>query len=423
MPVWLETINPMWLASMLALLAASAFFSASEASLFYLSHQDRRAMASGNRAQQLAVRLLEEPDRLLTAVLFWNLVINVAYFAMASIIGLQLEERHDRAEAGEFALGSLLTLIIVSEMLPKSLGVTRSPVIASMLGVPLGVAVRALDPIMPALRTANLLSRRLLWPGFQPEPYLETRDLERAVRMSTTDAAFREQEQIVLQNILTLSEITAEEMMRPRRWLKTYHPPVALANLEGELPPSGYIFVSDPDSEEVATAIPLLRMADIPTEHLEFYAESVVYVPWSARVAAVMDMMRSRDRRVAAVVNEIGETIGVLTFDDILETIFTVRASRSARLLERTPILSIDDHTWHVVGMTTLRRLARNLGVKLPPSKSVTVAGIVQELLERLPRPGDRCTWGPLEFEVIEVSHRGQLLVKVTLSTNREHEQ
>ena len=49
---------------------------------------------------------------------------------------------------------------------------------------------------------------------------------------------------------------------------------------------------------------------------------------------------------------------------------------------------------WHVTGMTSLRRLARHFHVERPPSKSVTVAGIIQEVLERLPAAGRRVPLG-----------------------------
>ena len=73
-----------WLVAMGALLLASAFFSASEAALFFLSPSDLRRLAGGNRAQRTAADLLDDPDRLLTAVLFWNLVVNLTYFALAA---------------------------------------------------------------------------------------------------------------------------------------------------------------------------------------------------------------------------------------------------------------------------------------------------------------------------------------------------
>ena len=64
----------------------------------------------------------------------------------------------------------------------------------------------------------------------------------------------------------------------------------------------------------------------------------MIYVPWSTHAADVLELFRRRKREVAAVVNEFGETIGILTFDDILDTLFSGAPSRSERLLRRDPI-------------------------------------------------------------------------------------
>ncbi len=408
-----------WLAAMGVLILASAFFSSSEAAWFYLRREDRRKMARGSRAARMAVALLDDPDRLLTAVLFWNLVVNLAYFTIASITSLQFERK---TLAASFAVGALLLLIVLSEMVPKSLGVLKPRALATLFAVPLSLMVRLVDPALPVFRTAILLSRRVLWPGFRPEPYLRVGDLERAVELSTTDAALLEQEQMILQRIVLLSEIRADELMRPRTQFLAFRPPVSLADLEGRMTPSGYLLVTEPDSDEVAAAIDLGSLSSVPAEHLEYHAEPVVCVPWCASVAATLEAMHRRDRQVAAVVNELGETIGVLTFDDVLDTIFTRRPSRSQRLLKRMPIERQSPGVWHVTGMTSLRRLARHFNVPRPPSKSVTVAGVVQEVLERFPRQGDVCRWGPFQFRVVDVPDRGQLTVELTMPEGEEPE-
>ncbi len=408
-----------WLAAMGVLILGSAFFSSSEAALFCLRRPDRHRLASGNRPQRVAAALLAEPDRLLTAVLFWNLLFNLTYFTIVSIVSLRLD-KEDHTAAGAFAVGALLVMIVLSEMLPKSLAVLQPQKLVSLVAVPLAVTVRLLDPIIPGLRLANLLSRRLLWPRFRPEPYLRVGDLERAVQLSTSDATLVEQEQRVLQAIVLLSEIRADELMRPRIQFRSFRPPVSLDDLEGKLPPSGYLLVSEPDSDEVAGAIALRQLSSVPTENLEHYAEAVVYVPWSTTVAEVLEVMQRQGRQVAAVVNELGETIGILTFDDVLETIFSRAPSRSERLFQRVPIRRVDPHTWHVTGVTSLRRLVRHFQVDRPASKSLTVAGVVQEMLERLPRPGDRCDWGPFRFKVLDEGPPGQLLVELTRTDAKE---
>jgi len=403
------------------LILCSAFFSSSEAALFYLNRHQRRRLASGNRAQRIAARLLDEPDRLLSAVLFWNLVANISYFTIASIVSIGLKTVGHTAEAGAFAVGSLMVIIVFSEMLPKSLAVLRPRALATLVAVPLSVAVRVLDRVMPVLRWVNLVSRRVLWPSFEPEPYLRVGDLERAVELSTSNAALLEQEQTVLHRIVSFSEIRADELMRPRTQFLSFRPPVTLADLGGELPPSGYLLVTEPESDEVAGAIALRQLTHIPTERLEEYAEPVAYVPWSTTVAEALETMQRGNRQVAAVVNEFGETIGILTFDDVLDTIFSPTASRSQRLLRRVPIRQVAPGVWHVTGMTSLWRLVRHFRVERPESKSLTVAGVVQEALERLPTPGDECRWGPFHFKVIDVTQGGQLLVELTrLDAGRE---
>jgi CBS domain containing-hemolysin-like protein len=295
------------------------------------------------------------------------------------------------------------------------LAVQQPAALAALLAVPLAAVVRLLDPLLPVFRLANLFSRRLLWPGFQAEPYLRTSDLERAVRLSTADTALLQQEQGVLESIVSLSEIRADELMRPRLQLRTFRSPVALADLRGQWPSSGYLLVVEPESEEVIGAIALRTLSTVPEQHLERFAEPVVYVPWCTTVARALEALRRQNRRVAAVVNEFGETIGILPVDDILDTIFSHAPSRSERLMRRLPIRSLRPGVWHVTGMTSLRRLVRHFNVSMPPSKSVTVSGAVQEALERLPQPGDVCRWGPFHFRVLDVPERGQLLVELTL--------
>ena len=412
--------NALWLLAMGVLILCSAFFSSSEAALFYLRRPDRRRLATGNRAQKIAAALLAEPDRLLTAVLFWNLMINLAYFTVASIVSIELQETEKSPRAAlAFAIGSLLVMIVFSEMLPKSLAVLRPRGLATLLGIPLAATVRLVGPAIPVFRLANLLSRRLLWPRFRPEPYLRVGDLERAVRLSTSDAALLEQEQAVLERLVLLSEIRADELMRPRIQFLSFRPPVSLADLKGQMPPSGYLLLTERESDEVAAAIALCNLSNVPGEHLEHHAEAVVYVPWCTTVAGTLEVMQRQDRQVAAVVNEFGETIGILTFDDVLDTIFSRSPSRSQRLFHRMPIRPVAPDTWHVTGMTSLWRLARYFNVERPASKSVTVAGVVQEMLERLPQAGDQCRWGPFHFKVIDVPERGQLMVELTLDTQK----
>ena len=413
----LLTLLP-WLITMMILIVCSAFFSASEAALFYLQPRERREMKrSGLAGEKSALKLLAEPDRLLSAVLFWNLVINVGYFSISSIVAIRIEKMPSLGSTGAwlFASATLLLIIFFSEMLPKTFAVLKPRLLARLLGMPLSIAVRLVDPLMPILQSANTISRRLLWPGFKAEPVMAVTDLERAIELSGADAAVIKQEQAVLQNIVQLSTIRVEEWMRPRTQFESFQPPVALKDLAGEIPKSGYLLVTEADGGDIERAIRLDNQFQLSDENIDRAAEPVLYLPWCATVADALEKMSQYDREVNVVVNEFGETIGVLTIEDILETIFTYDPSRTARLLDRPAIEQVQGGRWQVAGIMGMRQLAKRLDVEIPTPPSVTVRGIIQESLQRLAETGDQCQWGPFQFDVIEVAQRGVMLVQVEL--------
>lgn len=406
-----------WFITMVALIVCSAFFSASEAALFYLQPRDRREMAGamGTAGEKVAAGLLDDPDRLLSAVLFWNLVINVGYFAISSIVAIRIERIPSLGSGGAWLFASLTLLLIIfcSEMLPKTFAVLQPRRIAKTVGVPLSVAVRVVDPLMPLLSSTNLISRRIIWPGFKTEPAMEVTDLERAIVISGNDAELIKQEQAVLQNIVQLSTIRIEEWMRPRTQFESFQPPVNLSDLGGQVPKSGYLLVTEPGGGDIERAVRLDNQFHLESENIDRDAEYVLYLPWCATVADALEKMSHRDREVTVVLNEFGETIGILTIEDILETIFNYSPSRTVRLLDRPAIEKMEDGRWQVAGIMGLRQLAKRLEIEIPHTFCVTVRGIIQDTLQRLAETGDRCEWGPFEFRVLKVAQRGAMLVEV----------
>ncbi|MEZ6111799.1 MAG: hypothetical protein R3C99_12395 [Pirellulaceae bacterium] len=112
---------------------------------------------------------------------FATLVVNMLYFAITSIAGLQIEQ----AGRQSVIVDRILDVLRFGRHCdgrdgPKSLAVLQAYWLAGLVARPLALAVRLVDPVMPALRTANVLSQRLVWPGFSKEPYMEVSDLERA---------------------------------------------------------------------------------------------------------------------------------------------------------------------------------------------------------------------------------------------------
>ncbi len=411
------------LAALIGLIVASGFFSGSETALFYLSRDELRTLQVGRPRERAVAELLRDPDRLLTVVLFWNLLINLTYFAVSVALARQLAARQGAAAAGVLSAASLGGIILFGEVLPKSLSMVFHRRMAVMVSWPLSIAVRLLDPVLPALGLTTRVIRRTVWPHIRPEPYLQAGDLEKAVETSKLSRETIRHEQQVLRRILDLSEITAEEVMRPRGTYTIHSPsaPFSLSALAATGPVNDYLLLqdteaSDADADAIGAAIPLATLWDFTEENLAAHAEPVAHVPWCASLAELLQTLRNRLCDVAVVVNEYGETIGVVTYEDVMETVLVPLPSRTKRVLGREPMLEVADGRYHVDGLTTLRYLSQRLGIDYEPVADglLTVAGMLQEKLDRIPHVGDECVWHGYRFKVIETTERGKLRVVVS---------
>jgi len=400
---------------MAGLIVASAFFSSSETALFSLSHDELRQFRIGRRRERLVTQLLLQPDRLLTAILFWNLVVNLSYFSVSVVLTQRLVQSDHHAFASVFAVGSLMGIIVFGEVVAKSAAVAYRLELASWLSWPLSIAVRLFDPVYPLFQRLTLVLRRGFWPHVTMEPYLHIDDLEQAVENSQLSPDVIEQERNILHNILALSEITVEEVMRPRGTYVTLPAPVSPRDLSAVDPSTEYVAVCSADSEEVHRVLVLSGVKSLPESHIETMAEEIVFVPWCTRLAGTLQLLRDRFCSVAVVVNEFGESLGIVTYRDILDTILLPHTSRGRKLLRRDPVLQVAPGCYHVDGITTLRYLARRLGVDYEPTDDgiLTVAGVLCDQLEHVPVVNDECTWCGFHMKVIEASRRGHVRVKI----------
>ena len=408
----------LWLPAMLAMLClmlASGFFSACETALFYLSRDELRAFRVGGSNERIAAALLSDPERLMTGLLFWNLLVNLCYFAVSIVMAQRLVAAGETAFAAVSGLITVSAITLFGEVAPKSAAVVFRRTIATACAWPLAFAVRLLDPIIPVLQRISLLVRRTFWPNVEAEPYLHAEDLERAVENSELGEAAVQQEREVLHSILDLSEMTVEEIMRPRGTYVSLPPPIHLADLRREVPPGDYLLVQNPETEDIEGAIALANLATLPEQHLERVAEEVVHVPWCATLAYTLQLMREKLTSVASVVTEFGETMGVVLYEDLVDTVLVPEMGRTKRLLEREPVLEVAPGQYHVEGLTTLRYLCRRLGIEHEPGSDgvITVAGMLHDELEHIPVVGDECSWRGFRFQVIEVSKRTQLRAAV----------
>ncbi|WP_315853674.1 CNNM domain-containing protein [Rubripirellula tenax] len=409
-----------WLIAMAVLILLSALFSGSEAALFSLTPRGRKGLDRAGIGGRIAAKLLEDPERLLSAVLFWNLLINMTYFAIAAIVGGKLE--NDPAAGHSlailFTISSLMTIIFFSEMLPKSLALLAPLRLSILVGPPLSLAVRIVSPALPLVAVTNQAASRLIWPTFEPEPDIDLADIERAIELGTDDAALLQRERMALRGLVEIAETRVDELMRPRSRLWLCHDLSDRSAIVDQPLHSNYMMVTDPDEEMIVKAIGMRMLRPSQMDDLANHAERVIYVPWSAYVSQVLDQLNEEDLSVAVVVNEFGELIGAVSIDDILRRVLAPRHEED--FLGEASVQEIAPGRYRVWGSVSVRSLTKRLGIDVDGVGVTTIAGFIGRHNERVPRLGDTAPMERFTLLVVEQDDDGVWIEARTADENGE---
>ena len=372
--------------AMAVLLCASALFSGSEAAMFSLPARSRRRLERAGLGGRAASALLQNPESLLSSILFWNLLVNMVYFALSAMMVARIE---NPAIAITVSVTSVMAIIFFSEMLPKSLALASPLRTAVWVSPPLSVAVAVVKPALPLIDLANRLAVGLVWPTVPTEPDLDLDDIGRAIDLGTDVALRVRRERAAMRRLVELADVRADDWMRPRTRWQTVSRPVRSAGLvlacDRSDDPLGYVLVCAADDEEVVTdsvAVRLMRPGQLdgtPT------LTPTINVPWAARMSAVMDQMTEAYADVAIVRDEFGDWIGAIATEDIFRQVLLPTSSDA--LGGSVTITGAD--SYEVDGDFSMRRLFEHLGIDETIEGGMTVAGYVQRFNERLPRIGD----------------------------------
>ncbi len=403
----------------LMLLVLSGTFSGSETAFFSLSRIElRRFERSGSRRERAVAAIVARPERLLAAILFGNTLVNVA----GSSVMLALTRR-----LGDVFLGldpvtaSVIlatgTVLVAGEIVPKAAAVHWPTRLAPVAVVALAPLLKVLSPAALVLeRVARFFLNRLGVREEKTGPGLGRRELQVLFEDIRQGEEISEDEGEIAANIFDFFETRAHEIMTPR---------VDLAGVPIDLP-----------REELRRRVVAARHSRLPVYRgsldqiigfintKEFLLEPdlpadtflrpVHFVPERARISRILTEVQSRRFNLVVVVNEFGGTEGIITKEDLVETvvgeIFDEQEHDEAEPLEK-----IGEGLWRVDGLLPLSDLAGDVGVHTPPGPAQTVGGHVAHLLGRPPRPGDTAEDGAFTYRVLRVRrHRAhRMLVQV----------
>ncbi len=390
------------------LFAMSAYFSMSETALFSLRESDLRQaeLASPKQGRRLRT-LLEQPRQLIVSILCGNELINIA--ATVNLTGIMLV-LFGSPEAAALAntLVMVPLLLILGEITPKTLAVTRPRVMATRISEPLMTPwVRIVAPLRAVVRyVADKITDLLIGEARTEENILGPDELRTLLQDVESQGLLATTERQLIVNLMEASSVTVREIMVPRpqvdfidadlpvpeivatfRALRHRRVPVYAGRRD-------HIVGMLRDSKLVK----VLQAKDPGEVTLADLISKPMFVPETQTIAELAETFKAGDHHAAIVINEFGGVEGLTTMDDVFG--FLTRG-RAVYLQAHGALEAPLPGSIRCDGLTPIRTLQKRTSLPVPDQPGIlTVGGLILAALNRLPKRGDQVVLNGLVFRV-----------------------
>jgi Mg2+/Co2+ transporter CorB len=417
----MEDLSLGWMtAVLLVLLVLSAFFSIAETAMMAANrYRLQHLAAQGHRSALRVTEMLKHTERLLGGILIGNTLVIAAASTLSSLVAVRLLGQDKLA----YAIGTLVIsflIIVFSEITPKVIGATHPERTALLLSYPLKVSLRVLDP---ASWFVNLFVRPLLWllrietqqggeaPKLSPEE-IRTLVLESSSFMPKKHRA-------ILLNLFDVGAVTVQDVMLPRTRIESVCLENGMETVSRQLATSHHMRLPVFRNHEGDLAgvlhlrkiLSALYAGSLDEPALLGVLDEPYYVPATTPVLAQIQYFQENKERIALVVDEYGELMGLVTLEDIIEEII---GKFTTSLPSATPLLAWDDAgTATAEGTMPVREVNRALDLSLPTDGPKTLNGLIVEHLQDLPEGDVSLRIAGVPMEIVHAQGRTVKTVRI----------
>jgi putative hemolysin len=421
--VWREWLVEILL--LLVLILTNAMLAMSEVALLTSKRSKLSSMAAqGKKSAALALRVSEKPTEFLSAIQIgitsiglFSGIVGESVFAQPLSIWLQSmglsQNVSDISSTVFVVLIVTYVSITIGELVPKRIGQTRPEVIASLMSPPLLLISKIAKPFVFALSASTNGILKLFGVDKHVPATVTEEEIEAILEEGSIAGLIEAQERDIVRNVFRLDERRLGSLMVPRSeivFVDLASPEKDNLNLIAESPHSK-IPVCDGGLENIVGVLSakaaLAAVARGSALSLTQNLESAVFLPETLTGMGLLDEFRLSRKNIAFVVNEYGGLEGLVTLQDILDSLVGEMGEDGDQEYEA---VRRDDGSWLLDGSLAIPEFKDALGLISVPQEEKwryhTLSGLILLLLGRLPSPGDHVVWESWRLEVVDMDGR-----------------
>jgi putative hemolysin len=411
----------------LGLIVLAGLFVAAEISLISLRESQIKQMAGRGRRGAKVAEIAANPNRLLAAL---QVGVTVTGFLSAALgaeklgvyvipwlerLGLQPKTANTTSIVGVTLIIAYVSLVL-GELVPKRLALYRTETIALASADIVKVLTNLFRPIVWVLSHSTNIIVRIF--GLDPKEQRAQISEEELLDLVAGHAALTDEERDIVEEVFNASERQVHEVMVPRTEVDfmdaslTVGKAIALAIEKAH---SRYPVVRG-SSDEVIGFIHVRDLLDtsLATNNgkIQELARNIMYLPGTKGILPALTEMRSQRQHLAIVLDEYGGTDGIVTLEDLVETL--IGDIRDEYDNDETEV-SQESRTgdFEVDALISLEDLLEETGIELPDGPYETAGGFVMHYLGRIPIASDVVGVNGLRITVLSMEGKraGRLLI------------
>ena len=395
---------------LIILLILSAFFSSAETALTTVNKIRIRSLADeGNKRAKSVLKVTDDSGKMLSAILIGNNIVNLSAASLTTSLAYSFG-----GSMVAIASGILTVLILLfGEITPKTTATIHSEKMSLLYAPVIHFFMKVMTPfifVINGLSTVVLLLLRV--DAKAKNTAMTETELRTIVEVSHEDGVIESDEREMINNVFDLGDTKAKDVMVPR-----VH--VTFADINSTYAELIEIFREDkftrlPIFEDTTdNVVGTINMKDLLLydNTKEFNIRDILreaYFTYEYKsISELLVEMRQASFNIAIVLDEYGETAGLITLEDILEEIVGEIHDEYDEN-EEDFIQEISDREYIVEGSINLDDLNDRLDLNLSSEEYDSLGGFIIEYLDRLPEKGDSIT-----------TEEGIRMVVETLDKNR----
>ena len=392
--------------SLIILIGLSGFFSMSETALMSLNKIKLRHMVEEGVAGAKSVeKLIEDPNKLLGAILIGNNVVNIGASSLATVLATNI---FGNSGVG-IATGVITILVLIfGEITPKSIAKQKSETVALMVVKPIQFIVFIFKPFVYVFTIISSLFIRLL--GGDPnkaESFITEEELKTMVDVSEEEGVLENVEKEMIFNVFDFVDLQVKDVMVQRVDIVAVDEEATYDEVMDIIKSEQFsrIPVYSETIDNVIGVINVKDFAMVENIREDFNVTKYVREPFYTfefkKIVELFKEMKKARNHIAVVLDEYGGTVGLVTIEDLVEEI--VGEIEDEYDEEDNSIEVIKENEYVVDGSARLHDISELLGVDIDSEEFDSVGGLMIDALGRMPEEKEEVVSNDITFIAEEI--------------------